>query len=73
LVRTPKLAGKIKVKFIIGGNGFVTTTGVSESSVHNPTLENCIAARVKTWEFPKPKGGGVAIVSYPFVFKQSGE
>jgi len=73
LVRQPKLGGKIKVKFVIGSNGFVTTTGIAESSVHNSTLENCIAARVKSWEFPKPKGGGVAIVSYPFVFKQSGD
>jgi TonB family protein len=73
LVRQPKLAGKVKIRFVIGENGFVTSTGVAESSVHNPTLEQCIAARVKSWEFPKPKGGGVAIVSYPFVFKQSGE
>ncbi len=29
--------------------------------------------RVLTWIFPKPKGGGVAVVTYPFVFKQAGE
>jgi hypothetical protein len=23
---------------------------------------------VRRWEFPKPMGGGIVIVSYPFVF-----
>jgi hypothetical protein len=27
---------------------------------------------VHTWIFPKPKGGGVVIVTYPFVFNQGG-
>jgi hypothetical protein len=36
-------------------------------------LDKCIAGRVLTWVFPKPKGGGVAVVTYPFVFKQAGE
>jgi len=25
--------------------------------------------KVKLWKFPKPLGGGVVNVSYPFVFK----
>ena len=39
----------------------------------NAELEACVAGRVRAWEFPKPKGGGVVVVTYPFVFKQSGE
>ena len=38
----------------------------------NANVENCLASRIKTWVFPKPKGGGIVIVNYPFVFKQSG-
>ena len=59
----------MKVKFVIGSNGFVTTTGIAESSVRNSTLENCIAARVKSWEFPKPKGGGVAMKKFIELFQ----
>ena len=29
--------------------------------------------RILLWNFPKPKGGGIAVVTYPFVFKQAGE
>ena len=72
LVRFPKLAGKVKVKFIINDAGLVAQSSVAESDVGDPTLDNCISGRVKTWIFPKPKGGGIAIVSYPFVFRQSG-
>ena len=34
----------------------------------NPAAENCIAQAVRRWTFPQPKGGGIVIVSYPFVF-----
>jgi hypothetical protein len=27
--------------------------------------------KIRRWVFPKPKGGGVVIVNYPFVFKSS--
>ena len=32
----------------------------------------CIMSRIKTWEFPKPKGGGMAIVTYPWILRSSG-
>jgi hypothetical protein len=41
--------------------------------MHDSTVESCINARVKSWQFPKPKGGGIVVVTYPFLFKQSGE
>ena len=34
-------------------------------------VEQCVAGLVGTWVFPKPVGGGVVIVSYPFVLKPS--
>ena len=69
----PRLGGKIAVKFIITGNGTVATSSVAQTTVNNPDFEQCVAGRVKTWLFPKPKGGGTAVVTYPFVFKQSGD
>jgi len=32
---------------------------------------NCILGRIKSWRFPKPRGGEV-IVNYPFIFKSIG-
>jgi hypothetical protein len=34
----------------------------------NLRVENCVVQAVRRWEFPKPLGGGIVIVSYPFNF-----
>jgi TonB family protein len=73
LNRFPKLEGKVAVKFVISPSGTVASSTVAQSTVGNAELETCVAGRVRTWVFPKPKGGGVVIVTYPFIFKQSGE
>jgi hypothetical protein len=38
----------------------------------NARVENCIVQAVRRWEFPKPLGGGIVIVSYPFVLTPAG-
>ncbi|MHB8878549.1 MAG: adventurous gliding motility protein GltG [Myxococcaceae bacterium] len=73
LTRFPKLNGKVAVKFVISASGSVASSSVAQSTANNAELETCVAGRVRTWQFPKPKGGGVVIVTYPFLFKQSGE
>ncbi|HEY4220110.1 MAG TPA: AgmX/PglI C-terminal domain-containing protein, partial [Myxococcota bacterium] len=72
LTRTPGIFGKIKMKWVINGDGKVTQSQTEETQMHNANVENCLAQKIKGWVFPKPKGGGIVIVSYPFVFKQSG-
>jgi TonB family protein len=73
LSRFPKLTGKVSIKFVITGAGTVSTSQVAQSTAGNAEMEACIAGRVRTWQFPKPKGGGVVVVTYPFIFKASGE
>lgn len=72
LTRTPGLYGKIVMKWVINGDGKVMQATTAETQMKNANVENCLASRIKTWVFPKPKGGGIVIVNYPFVFKQSG-
>ncbi len=72
LTRTPGIYGKIVMKWVINGDGKVTQSAVNESQMKNPNVEQCLATKIKTWVFPKPKGGGIVVVNYPFVFKQSG-
>jgi hypothetical protein len=28
--------------------------------------------RIVTWQFPKPKGGGYAVVTYPWILRSAG-
>ncbi len=72
LTSHPNLHGKVAIKFVISASGTVAQSQVAQSDVKNAELETCVAGRVRTWVFPKPKGGGVVIVTYPFVFSQSG-
>lgn len=40
----------------------------SLSSVGNPRIETCVVQSVRRWEFPKPRGGGLVIVTFPLAF-----
>ena len=69
LNKNPNLYGKIVIKFTIGGNGRVTRASVANTTMRNVSVEDCVARVIKHIMFPKPKGGGIVVVSYPFVFK----
>ncbi|MBM7117674.1 adventurous gliding motility protein GltG [Archangium primigenium] len=73
LNRFPKLGGKVAIRFTIASEGNVVTSSVAQSTAGNSELEQCVAGRVRTWSFPKPKGGGSVAVTYPFIFKAAGE
>jgi outer membrane biosynthesis protein TonB len=68
LQRSPDLAGKITVKFVVSGDGSVSSAGIKASSMGSPAVESCIVGRFQRMSFPRPRGGGMAIVSYPFLF-----
>jgi TonB family protein len=70
--KVPGLSGKIAVKFVVSQEGTVVASSIVQSTIGNSELEACIAGRVRTWKFPKPRGGGVAIVTYPFLFAAEG-
>lgn len=72
LIRTPGIYGKIVMKWVINGDGKVTASQVAETQMKNANVEQCLATKIRTWVFPKPKGGGIVVVNYPFVFKQGG-
>jgi hypothetical protein len=69
LVRSPGLSGKVTMRWVINAEGAVTQSKAAASSLRNKSVEGCLAQKIRTWRFPKPKGGGIVIVNYPFVFK----
>jgi len=68
LVRKAGLEGRVSVQFVISTTGQVISSFVQSTTMNNARVESCVAGAVRRWDFPKPTGGGIAIVSYPFNF-----
>lgn len=66
IARDPDLIGRVIMRWIIMPTGEVTRVAVSECAIHNPALEACLIEHIGRWVFPRPKGGGVVHMRYPF-------
>jgi hypothetical protein len=73
LAINPALAGRVVVRFVIGGSGTVMASGVADSSISIPSVGECIADAVHLWPFPTPEDGGLVTVSYPFNLQAAGD
>ena len=72
LNRSPNLYGKLLAAFTIGADGRVDDASVLTSSLRNNTVEQCVLRTLRRIAFPKPRGGGEVVVTYPFLFKSAG-
>lgn len=68
----PNLAGKLISAWTIDPQGLVTESHTQETTLRDKAVESCVAAKIKTWRFPIPKGGGEVFVTYPFIFTPGG-
>lgn len=64
----PNLSGKIAVYFTIAPTGDVASASVRETSMNDENVESCAIKVMRSLKFPKPRGGGIVVVTYPFVF-----
>ncbi len=62
----PELWGRLLVRFMIAPTGRVQTVEIRENTVGN-AVASCFVARIRRWRFPPPEGGGMVVVTYPFV------
>ncbi len=46
----------------------MSKASTKKSTMGNSAVESCINRRFHRFRFPEPKGGGIVIVSYPFIF-----
>lgn len=69
LVKKPELAGTVTAEFVIDPQGNVPS---SKANGVSPDVSSCIAGVIKQIQFPKPTGGGIVKVSYPFTFRPTG-
>jgi hypothetical protein len=72
LVRRPSLAGRIVAQFTIAPTGRVLASALQSSSLGEASVDACIVEATRRWEFPRPAGGGVVVVSYPFQLSPAG-
>lgn len=72
LTKKADLSGRVSVQFTIAATGQVIASVLQSSTMGNIRVENCVVQAVRRWEFPKPMGGGIVIVSYPFNFTAGG-
>jgi Ca-activated chloride channel family protein len=71
LTKNPSLGGKVTIKFVIVKDGSVSNASTKSTTMNNSAVENCVAERFKRFQFPEPQGGGIVIVTYPFIFSGS--
>jgi len=65
----PKLNGKVVSHFTIGKTGSVIQSNIMENTLQGNSVSTCISRRISRWVFPKPRGGGMVRVKYPFLFQ----
>jgi len=68
LNKDPSIGGKVTMKFVIANDGSVSNAQVKTSTMGNAAVEGCITKMFLRMQFPEPNGGGIVIVSYPFLF-----
>jgi TonB family protein len=69
MLANPKVEGKLLANFSINAGGKITTASVEQSTLGDPQFTECVMSRLKTWQFPHPRGGVTVTVSYPFLFR----
>jgi hypothetical protein len=73
LQRNPKLEGKVAIRWTINPDGRVSNLQLDgATTLDDKRVQDCMMSRIATWEFPKPKGGGIAIITYPWILRTSG-
>jgi hypothetical protein len=71
LIARPDLEGRVAIKFVISASGAVQTALLESSELADARVGLCIAASVRRWTFPAPEGGGLVVVTYPFLLSQT--
>lgn len=74
LKTSPDAQGRIVSLFVISAEGTVsssTTNFTDKWTGERPeAFTSCVDEAIRGWTFPKPRGGGVVQVKYPFIFNR---
>lgn len=70
LTKDKTLAGKLTVKFVVAKDGTVASATTKSTTFPSDAVPACVNEQFMGFQFPEPKGGGIVIVSYPFIFER---
>lgn len=65
LKTSPRLAGELRVQFTVSSTGQVAAVSVLSSTTKSARLDLCIVGAFRRWLFPRPTGGGIAVITVP--------
>ncbi len=68
LQHEPDLAGSLVVAFTIAGDGSVSRAAIKRDGLGSDAVAQCVVHKFQHMQFPRPNGGGLVMVSYPFAF-----
>lgn len=68
VAKDPNLAGKVVPQWVISGTGKVGSAKAAQNTMGNKAVGSCVVRVIKGLTFPKPRGGGQVLVTYPYVF-----
>lgn len=71
LSANPGLRGMISFRFVIGGDGRVTTSRVIKDELGSAPVASCIVREVRALKFQEPAGGRPVTFDYPFNLEPS--
>ncbi|MEE2962439.1 MAG: AgmX/PglI C-terminal domain-containing protein [Myxococcota bacterium] len=69
--RNPGLSEKIITTFVIDGAGKVQVVEIEDSTIVNSQSETCLQRVIQRLRFAPFRGGRIADVTYPWIFKSS--
>ncbi len=69
ILKNSHLEGKVVIDFKVASQGSVGDAREKETTLSDVSVGSCVLRRLLEWKFPKPRGGVVVAVSYPFLFK----
>tara|TARA_R110000824_G_scaffold159184_3_gene333414 strand:+ start:6245 stop:6706 length:462 start_codon:yes stop_codon:yes gene_type:complete len=73
LVSNPNLAGRIDTQFTISSTGKVSSAKVTNSTLNNTSVEQCVVDTIQNIGFEVPSSPGQCVVNWPFVFSSIDE
>ncbi len=68
LQKDASVGGKLVIRWTIANDGSVSRAGTKSSTIDHAGVEQCVEGRFLRMTFPKPRGNGIVIVTYPFLF-----